>query len=51
MKIPLKHLFKAQWKFPKQVDKWLKGQIAGYTLHVCCGSSDIGDVHVDTWIT
>jgi len=47
MKIPLKHLFKAQWKFPPQVEKWLKGQIEGYTLHVCCGSSNIGDVKVD----
>ena len=47
MKIPQKQVFKAQWKFPPYVKKWLKSQIEGYSLHVCSGSSKIGDVKLD----
>ena len=47
LRIPLRHLYKAQWKFPIQVTKWLNQNVQGYSLHVCSGSSDIGDVKVD----
>ena len=47
MRIQLKHLYKAQWKFPLQVSRWVKQNVNGYSLHVCSGSSNIGDVKVD----
>lgn len=47
MRIPAKQIFKAQWKFPTHVKKWLRNQIEGYSLHVCCGASKIGDVKLD----
>lgn len=47
MRLPPNQVFKAQWKFPPHVKKWLLSQIEGYTLHVCCGASDIGDVKID----
>ena len=47
MKLPQNQVFKAPWKFPHHVKKWLKKNIEGYSLHVCAGSSDIGDVLCD----
>jgi len=47
MKLKSKHLFKAQWAFPEHVKKWLDKEVEGYSLHVCCGSSDIGDIKLD----
>ena len=47
MKIPPSQVFKASWKFPPHVKKWLHNEIEGYSLHVCSGSSDIGDVKID----
>ncbi len=47
MKIPQNQVFKAQWQFPHHVKKWLNKNIEGYSLHVCCGASDFGDVKLD----
>jgi hypothetical protein len=33
--------------WPKDVEAWIAGELLGYTLHVCHGKSEIGDVHLD----
>lgn len=33
--------------WPKDVEKFLENNLAGLTLHVCCGISKLGDVRLD----
>ena len=40
-------LFKANWHWPKRVEEIIKKKIKGYSLHVCCGVSRLGDVKID----
>jgi hypothetical protein len=42
-----KYKFKKAWKWPPRVESWITSRLKGFSLHVCCGSSTIGDVRVD----
>jgi len=33
--------------WPKQVHAWVYRQLLGYSLHICCGKSKIGNVRID----
>jgi tRNA G10 N-methylase Trm11 len=44
-----KFKFKKGWKWPPRAEKWVKDRIFGYSLHVCCGSSNLGDVRIDLY--
>lgn len=35
------------WVWPESVERWFRARAEGYTLHVCCGTSNLGDVTVD----
>jgi len=35
--------------WPKDVEKFLETQLVGFTLHVCCGKSKLGDVRLDLY--
>lgn len=35
------------WIWPDSVERWFRERTNGYTLHVCCGRSTLGDVRVD----
>lgn len=35
------------WIWPDAVERWFRERAKGYTLHVCCGKSTLGDVRVD----
>lgn len=39
--------FKKAWAWPQTVVKFFKSNIKGYSCHVFCGSSNLGDVRVD----
>ena len=41
------HRFKKAWKWPKYVEEYIKQELEGYTCHLFCGSSFLGDVRVD----
>jgi len=42
-----KHTFKASWKQPEDVDRYLRQRCEGRTLNLCSGESPLGDVKVD----
>src|SRR5947208_2385116 len=42
-----KQSFKKSWSWPGDVEAKIKDLCEGYTLHVCCGESRIGDVRID----
>ena len=46
MKIPRATYIKA-WSWPEDVEQFIKSKIKGYTLHACCGDSEIGDIKID----
>lgn len=35
------------WVWPDRIERLFRDRAAGFTLHVCCGNSDVGDVLVD----
>ena len=35
------------WVWNKTIADFVKGRIKGYSLNVCAGKSDIGDVKID----
>lgn len=35
--------------WPKEVEEYLSTKLLGYSLHVCCGKSQLGDVRVDLY--
>jgi hypothetical protein len=35
------------WVWPDSVERHFRKHMDGYTLHVCCGESNIGDVTID----
>ncbi|MEE9215769.1 MAG: class I SAM-dependent methyltransferase [Thermodesulfobacteriota bacterium] len=43
----LKFRFEEAWTFPYAVEEWVKDHIEGYSLHVCCGKCELGDIKVD----
>lgn len=42
-----KYKFQPCWKWPRPVQNWIEKRMRGYSLHVCCGSSTLGDVRID----
>ena len=40
-------LFKSEWHWPARIEALMKKKIKGFTLHVCCGKSNLGDVRID----
>jgi len=42
-----RYAFKKAWRWPDQVEDFIKKHIRGRSLHVCCGASKVGDVKVD----
>lgn len=45
-----KYEFKKVWAWPKEIEDFIASKIEGYSLHVCCGESTIGDIKVDKYI-
>lgn len=41
------HEFKDAWRWPDDVERFIRDQCQGEVLHVCCGGSQLGDVRVD----
>lgn len=41
------HTFRAVWRQPEDVDRYLREQAEGRVLNVCAGQSPLGDVKVD----
>ena len=41
------HKFKDAWRWPEDVERFIRNKCEGKTLHVCAGNSDLGDVTVD----
>lgn len=39
--------FKKAWSWPHEVEAKIKSLCEGFTLHVCCGDSRLGDVTID----
>lgn len=35
------------WSWDEGTEEWIKGMLIGYSLHLCCGNSKIGDVRMD----
>ena len=42
--------FKKTWAWPWSVECFVRKHIKGRSLHVCCGSSDLGDVKIDAYV-
>ncbi len=42
-----KYKFRKAWSWPGDVEAKIKDLLEGYSLHVCCGESSIGDVRID----
>ena len=40
-------ILKQSWVWNKTVEKFVEGQISGYSLNVCAGLSPLGDVKID----
>lgn len=40
-------ILKESWVWNKSVTDFVKGKVKGYTLNVCAGMNEIGDVRVD----
>jgi len=41
--------FHRAWAWPKEVEDFIKSKVEGFSLHVCCGESGIGDVKIDLY--
>lgn len=35
------------WIWPEKIERFFRKHAEGYTLHVCCGESTVGDVLID----
>jgi hypothetical protein len=42
-----KHRFEDCWRWPESFERFVRERVEGYTLNVCAGESDIGDVKAD----
>jgi len=42
-----RYKFRKAWSWPEDVDRKIRSLCEGFTLHVCCGESTIGDVRID----
>lgn len=45
-----KYKFQESWSWPWGVEQFVAKHIKGYSLYVCCGKSDLGDVKVDKYV-
>lgn len=45
--IASKHTFKASWKQPEDVDRYLRERTEAPSVNVCAGKSPLGDVKLD----
>lgn len=45
-----KYKFHRTWAWPKGIENFIRSKIEGYSLHVCCGESELGDVKVDKYV-
>ena len=41
--------YRSVWQFPTSTEDFIKKHAKGKILHVCCGSSNLGDVRIDRW--
>jgi 23S rRNA A2030 N6-methylase RlmJ len=41
--------YRSVWQFPTSTEDFIKKHTKGKILHVCCGSSNLGDVRIDRW--
>ena len=39
--------YRAVYQFPEETHEFIKKNIIGFSLHVCCGSSNLGDIRLD----
>lgn len=37
------------WRWPKQVEDYIKSRAQGFTLHLCNGDSNFGDLRIDLY--
>jgi len=42
-----KHRFTDVWRWPADFERFVSERVAGHSLNVCAGQSDVGDVKVD----
>jgi len=40
-------VYKVQWSWNKDTDRWLRKLCIGRTLNICSGNSQVGDIRVD----
>jgi len=46
--IPKHHQFRKSWRWPHAVESFFALRIEDkYSLHVCCGQSEVGDIRID----
>ena len=39
--------YRKAWRWPDSVERYIAGRAQGFTVHVCNGASDFGDVRID----
>jgi len=47
MDLKTEHTYKASWRQPEDVDRWIREHCEGYTANIPCGESPVGDLKVD----
>ncbi len=48
--VPLKDRYKKAWSWPKDIEDFIRARAQGRILHVCCGTSLLGDIKVDAFV-
>ena len=43
-----KLLYRKAWRWPLQVESYLRSRARGFTVHVCSGESSLGDIRIDS---
>lgn len=41
--------YRKAWSWPQQVEDFIKSRARGYTIHIMCGESTLGDLRVDRY--
>lgn len=42
--------YKQAWAWPGYVEDFIRSKSMGYTVHVCCGQSQLGDLRIDKYV-
>jgi len=42
--------YRKAWRFPEAVEDFIASQCEGYTVHLMCGESQLGDLRVDKYV-